>query len=131
MLFANAAIKNERIRVFNHGKQKRDFTHISDIVNSIFLLNNCFEKKIQKAELVNIGNGSPTKLLDFISTLEIKLNIKLKKDFVEAQLGDVEETYADDTKLKLLTDYSPKKNLDEGVTEFLKWYKKYYENLNN
>ena len=79
--------------------------------------------EIHKAELVNIGNGSPTKLLDFISTIEKQLSLKLRKDFIDAQLGDVEETYADDTKLKLLTGERPKKGLDEGISEFLKWYK--------
>ena len=130
MLFAKAAFKNEKIQVFNHGNQKRDFTHVSDIVDSVFLLSNCFNKKIHKAELVNLGNGSPTKLLDFISTIEKKINIKLKKDLVEAQLGDVEETYADDSKLKLLIGERPKMGLDKGVSEFLKWFKKYYENFN-
>ena len=89
-----------------------------------------FNNKIHKAELVNLGNGSPTKLLDFISTIEKKINIKLEKDLVDAQLGDVEETYADDSKLKLLIGERPKKELDEGISELLKWFKKYYENFN-
>lgn len=131
MLFANAASNNEKIQVFNHGNQKRDFTHVSDIIDSVFLLSNCFNEKINKAELVNIGNGRPTKLLDFISTLEKQISLKLRKDFIDAQLGDVEETYADDTKLKLLIGERPKKGLDEGIFEFLKWYKEYYENFTN
>ena len=131
MLFTKAAINNEKIQVCNHGNQKRDFTHVSDIVDSIFLLSNCFKEKIHKAELVNLGNGSPTKLLDFISSIEKQINIQLTKEFVDAQLGDVEETYADDTKLKLLIGERIKTSLDKGIVEFIKWYKQYYENFNN
>tara|TARA_X000000950_G_scaffold28172_1_gene30372 strand:+ start:14831 stop:15826 length:996 start_codon:yes stop_codon:yes gene_type:complete len=131
MLFANAAYENKTIKVFNYGNQKRDFTHISDITNSIFLLSSCFGKKIKNAEIVNIGNGSPINLLDFISTIEKRINKKIDKEFIEAQLGDVEETYADDTKLKTLIGESSKINLTVGISEFLKWYNKYYENINS
>ena len=131
MLFANAAYENKTIKVFNYGNQKRDFTHISDVTNSIFLLSSCFGKKIKNAEIVNIGNGSPVNLLDFISTIEKRINKKIDKEFIEAQLGDVEETYADDTKLKTLIGESSKINLTVGISEFLKWYNKYYENINS
>lgn len=131
MLFASAAYENKTIKVFNYGNQKRDFTHISDITNSIFLLSSCFGKKIKNAEIVNIGNGSPINLLDFISTIEKRINKKIDKEFIEAQLGDVEETYADDTKLKTLIGETSKINLTVGISEFLKWYNKYYENINS
>ena len=130
MLFAKAAFNNENIKVFNHGNQKRDFTHISDIVNSIFLIMNNFKSKIDKAEVVNIGNGSPTNLLDFINIIETSLGVELKKEFVDAQLGDVSETYADNTKLKMLIGNFSKTSLSDGILEFINWYKSYYENFN-
>ena len=130
MLFAKAAVNNETIKVFNYGNQKRDFTHINDIVNAIFLLTNCFKVKIKKAELVNIGNGLPTNLLDFIVTIEKSIGVKLLQEFVGEQLGDVAETYADDTNLKLLIGERSKTSLNDGVVEFINWYKNYYENFN-
>ena len=131
MLFAKAALNNETIKVFNHGNQKRDFTHVNDIVNAIFSLTNCFKIKIKEAELVNIGNGSPTNLLEFIREIEDSFGVKLKKEFVDEQLGDVAETFADDTKLKLLIGESTKTSLTNGVNEFINWYKNYNENFNN
>ena len=131
MLFANAAVKSKKIQVFNYGDQKRDFTHIKDVVNCIFLLSECFSEKIGKAEIVNIGNGSPTNLLDFIKTIEKSIGIKLLKEFVDSQLGDVAETYADDTKLNLLIGDRNKTSLDHGVVEFINWFKSYYEYTNH
>ena len=130
MLFAKAAFNNEKIKVFNHGNQKRDFTHIDDIVNSILMLTMCFSKKIHKAEIVNIGNGSPTNLLDFIETIEKATGLNLEKEFVDAQVGDVEETHADATKLNLLIGDINKTSLNNGVFEFINWFKSYYENIN-
>jgi UDP-glucuronate 4-epimerase len=131
MLFAKAALNNEKIKVFNHGVQKRDFTHIDDIVNSILLLTKCFSEKIHKAEIVNIGNGSPTNLLDFIESIEKSIGLNLQKEFVDAQLGDVAETYADDTKLNLLIGDRSKTILDDGIIEFINWFKSYYEDINH
>jgi len=131
MLFAKAAFDNQLIKVFNHGIQKRDFTHIDDIVNSILSICECFIEKIFTAEIVNIGNGMPTNLLDFINVIEVKTGIKLQKEFVNAQLGDVAETYADDTKLNSLIGNRTKTNLDKGIDEFINWYKLYYESFNN
>lgn len=131
MLFAKSAFDNQKIKVFNHGIQKRDFTHVSDIVNSLFMCFECFSEKIHASEIVNIGNGAPTNLLDFINILEAKIGLKLEKEFLPAQLGDVEETYADTTKLSELIGLQSKIKLDEGIYEFISWYKSYYESFNN
>jgi len=131
MIFAKAAFENQLIKVFNHGVQKRDFTHVNDIVNSILSLSECFNKKIDTAEIVNIGNGAPTNLLDFINIIEVKTGMKLQKEFIDAQLGDVAETFADDTKLNTLIGIRPKTDLNKGIDEFINWYKLYYENFNN
>ena len=131
MIFAKAAFENQLIKVFNHGVQKRDFTHVNDIVNSILSLSECFNKKIDTAEIVNIGNGAPTNLLDFINIIEAKTGMKLQKEFIDAQLGDVAETFADDTKLNTLIGIRPKTDLNKGIDEFINWYKLYYENFNN
>lgn len=131
MIFAKAAFENQLIKVFNHGIQKRDFTHVNDIVNSILSLSECFNKKIDTAEIVNIGNGAPTNLLDFINIIEAKTGMKLQKEFIDAQLGDVAETFADDTKLNTLIGIRPKTDLNKGIDEFINWYKLYYENFNN
>ena len=128
MLFTSAALKDEEISVFNHGKQRRDFTYIDDVIESIFRLSICFDTvvNIYDKGVINIGKGSPDTLEDFINTIEKHTGSKIRKKYIEAQLGDVEETYADIEKLRKLIDYHPKIGLDEGLFELVKWYRSYY-----
>ena len=126
MLFAKAAAEKGQIKVFNYGKQQRDFTYISDIVNSIYLL--VIKRDIKNhPEIFNIGCGDPIKLLDFIQIIEDEFSIVLEKDFVKAQPGDVEMTFADTRKLQKTIGFKPSISLVEGVCEFSKWYKEYYQ----
>ena len=129
-IFAKAAYNEKEIRVFNHGKQKRDFTYIDDIVEGIFLSVKNFNRVVG-AEVFNIGYGSPTGLMDFIAEIESSTGRELKKSFVEAQLGDVEVTYANTQKLESTFGYSPKVGLSEGVSNFIKWFEFYHENTSS
>ena len=124
MLFASAAIKREQIRVFNFGKQKRDFTYISDIVESIYRLATS-SRELTGAQIFNIGRGHPTQLLDFIQSLEKGLNRTMEKELVPAQRGDVSSTHASCAALQDIIDYVPVVELDDGIGEFCKWYLKY------
>lgn len=126
-LFAKAAFKGEPIKVFNHGNQKRDFTYVGDIIEGIFISVEDFHKVIG-AEIFNIGYGAPTGLMDFISEIESATGRELEKTLVEAQLGDVVLTYADTKKLQSTFGYSPKVGLEEGVSNFIEWFKSYHEN---
>jgi len=127
-LFANAAFKGETIKIFNHGNQKRDFTYIDDIVEGVFLSVKNFHQ-VKGAEIFNIGYGSPTGLMDFIAEIEAATGRELQKSYVEAQVGDVEATYANTEKLQSAFGYSPKVALSKGVSRFIEWYKFNYENI--
>lgn len=129
-LFAKAAFMAEPIKVFNHGNQKRDFTYVGDIVEGIFLSVKDFEK-VKGAEIFNIGFGAPTGLMAFISEIESATSRELEKYLVEAQLGDVEVTYANTQKLQSTFGYSPKVGLKEGVSNFIEWFKTYHENTSS
>jgi UDP-glucuronate 4-epimerase len=129
MLFADAAINNREISVFNNGNQKRDFTYIDDIINGIILLlEKICNKSINGAEVLNIGKGNPESLLRFIELIEINLNKKIKKKFVNEQPGDVAVTFADITKLNNYISFIPHIKLEEGLKAFTEWYLKYYKN---
>jgi len=128
MLFAKSSLNDEAIRVFNFGKQSRDFTYIKDIVEGIFLLGTLSDFPCD-ALVCNIGNGSPVNLMDFISILEKSLNKKIKRVLVPAQKGDVDSTHADTTLLESLIDYKPLIGLEEGIPVFVEWYKTYYPNI--
>ena len=123
-LFTEAIINNKTINVFGNGELYRDFTYIDDIVNGIVkVVYSDFEGK---NELLNIGHGSPVKLLDFIDIIETELGKKADKKFCGMQKGDVYTTYADTEKLEAFVGYKPKIDLKEGIHNFIDWYKKYY-----
>ena len=124
-LFTKAAFDGQVIKVFNYGNQSRDFTFIDDIVQGIYAVFSS-QKKIIGAQVCNIGKGSPISLSDFIKAIERTSGKVLKKDFVDAQLGDVAHTYADTSTLTSLFQYEPKTSLEEGVSQFIQWFKEFY-----
>jgi len=123
-LFVDSAINNKVINVFNYGKQKRDFTYIDDIVKSIFLLY-INKNKLKDSLVLNIGNGSPTDLENFIEIIEKNVGKKIKKKYQSAQKGDVKITFADTSKLESIINYKPDTSIEKGLSNFVLWYKKY------
>jgi len=125
-LFVDAALKGNQIEVFNYGKQKRDFTYISDIVEGIFHSINNFEL-IEGAEILNVGYGSPSSLKVFIDIIEKSTQKSIKKKYIEAQKGDVEITYASIEKIQSKFQFEPLVSLEDGIIEFVNWFKSYHE----
>lgn len=144
MLFADAILNDREIKVFNHGNMSRDFTYVADIVDGIIKVidnpatpSKDFNPESPKPDIstaayriYNIGNNSPVQLLDFIETLEKAIGIDAKKNFLPMQAGDVESTYADVSDLIEDFDYKPDTKLDDGIKEFVKWYKEFYKIIN-
>lgn len=136
--FTNKIIKGEVIEVFNNGDMMRDFTYIDDIVEGIIRLipeaprdnPNWTEEQVAESwapyRILNIGNNSPVRLLDFIETIEKHLGMRAKKVFKPMQPGDVQTTFADVTDLEKLINFKPTTSLDLGIKRFVEWYKEYY-----
>lgn len=128
-LFVDAMLKGKSIQVFNNGNMERDFTFINDIVKGI---THVIEKKVnlgdenQLYKVYNIGNNSSVRLMSFIEAIEKKLGIISKKDFMPMQPGDVEKTWANVDDLINDFNYSPSTTIEKGVSEFIDWYKLYY-----
>lgn len=129
MLFTKAMLAGEPIKVFNHGEMLRDFTYIDDIVEGTLRIIN-LEEEDNSAQLpyhiYNIGNSKPVKLMDFISELEQSLGMQAQKVFLGMQPGDVYQTYADVSKLREATGYSPQVQLHEGIGRMVEWYRSFY-----
>jgi UDP-glucuronate 4-epimerase len=123
-LFTDAIINNKPIKVFNNGELYRDFTYINDIIDGI--LATIIKPSNKENSIYNIGNSKPVKLLDFVKAIENYLGIKAIKEMLPMQPGDVEKTWADVSDLKNEYGYIPKNSLEEGVSKFIDWYKKYY-----
>ena len=124
-IFADAAYNEKPINVYNYGKQSRDFTYIDDIVQGIYAIVSSYDFK-DDAVVCNIGNGAPVDLMDFIGCIEKHTGFEIKKNFVEAQKGDVTSTYANIDKLLNITGYHPQIDINLGVKKFIDWFKIYY-----
>lgn len=131
-LFTDAIANEKPIKIFNHGHLERDFTYIDDITEGIVkIVERKPEERLRNSEnykIYNIGNNKAIKLMDFIEAIEINLEKKAIKEYLPMQPGDVSKTWADITDLIKDYDYRPTTSVKEGVTQFVKWYKSYYNN---
>ncbi|MBR3523058.1 MAG: NAD-dependent epimerase/dehydratase family protein [Bacilli bacterium] len=135
--FANKFVNREKIKIFNYGNLKRDFTYIDDIIEGIILVINKEVAKDNLYKIYNIGNSKPESLLDFINILQdklIKYNIlppdfdfDSYKEYMPMQAGDMLETYADIQELERDFNFKPRVTLEEGLDNFIKWYSNYYK----
>ena len=124
-LFTDAIINNKPLKVFNNGDLSRDFTYIDDIIQGIekVIYNNT---QTEKYQLYNIGNSKPVQLMDFIREIEKSTGLEAQLEMYPMQDGDVNQTWADVSLLKEKFDYNPSFPVDKGVSNFVKWYKEYY-----
>ena len=140
--FTKNILSCEPIDVYNNGDMKRDFTHIFDITRAINLLikkNPLIIKKRKKIiecdnisktapyRVVNIGNTNSLPLSDYISEIEKVLGSVAKKNYLNVQDGDLLNTHSDNSLLNNLTGFKPKISIEEGILEFVNWYKTYYK----
>lgn len=126
MLFARAISDSKPIKVFNNGDMQRDFTYVGDIVNGIVKTSLTPFTEQPQYRVLNIGNGSPVDLTEFITELEIGLGKPALKNFMPMQPGDVPKTWADQEKLEQITQYKPNVTLKSGLQQFAEWFKNYF-----
>jgi len=140
-LFTKAILEGKAIDVFNHGRMKRDFTYVDDIVEGISRLTNHIPKpnnswdalnpdpSSSKApyKIFNIGNNQPVELNYFIESIEQALGKKAIKNLMPLQPGDVEDTYANVDSLMDEVGFKPDTKIEDGIQYFVNWYKDYYK----
>ncbi len=127
ILFTNAIVKGEPIKVFNNGDLSRDFTYIDDIIEGVIRVIEKENNEKAQAKIYNIGCGQPLQLMDFIHTLENAIGKKAELNYLPMQQGDVYQTYADTSKLEKDFGYKPKTPLKDGIAKFVEWYRNYTE----
>ena len=139
-LFTKAILEGRPIDVFNHGRMKRDFTYVDDIVEGVIrTLDRTAEPDAafdsdrpdpgrSKApfRVFNIGNHDPVQLMDFVTAIEGTLGMSAQKNFMPLQDGDVPATYADTEALNAWTGFAPATSVQDGVARFVAWYRDYY-----
>jgi len=139
-IFTKAILEDKPIKVFNYGNMQRDFTYVDDIVEGIVRVmhhvpqsntdwkqsNSDVSASSAPYKIYNIGNNAPVKLTKFIEAIENELGKKAIKELLPLQPGDVPATYADVSDLVRDVGYKPNTSVEEGVKNFINWYKKYY-----
>jgi UDP-glucuronate 4-epimerase len=139
--FTKAILKGEKIQVFNNGKHRRDFTYVDDIVEGILrVLDRPASSNTEWSSaspdpgtsaapwrIYNIGNNKPVELLEYIGAIEKALGKKAEMELLPLQPGDVLDTFADVKDLIEDFQYKPSTNVEQGVSNFIRWYRDYYK----
>jgi UDP-glucuronate 4-epimerase len=140
-LFTRAILEGRPIDVFNHGKMRRDFTYIDDIVEGVIRASDRVARpdpdwsgdnpdpatSSAPYQLYNIGNNEPAELMDFIGALEHSLGKTAEKRFLPMQPGDVPATCADVSDLIRDCGFHPGTPIEVGVARFVEWYREYHK----
>ena len=139
-LFTDAIAAGRPINVFNHGKMRRDFTYIDDIVEGVVRVLDCIPQASVAGPLsyndparsaapfrvFNIGNNSPVPLMDMIGLIESAVGKKADFNFMPMQPGDVTDTSADTDDLEKAVGFRPSTPLAEGVRRYVAWHRAYH-----
>ena len=139
-IFTRKILAGEPIDVFNHGRHRRDFTYVDDIVEGV---KRVLDQAAQPNEswdpmqpdpatshapyrIYNIGNNNWVELIRYIEVIEQCLGKSVHKNLLPLQPGDVPDTYADVDDLVRDLDYKPSTSVEVGIERFLQWYQEYY-----
>ena len=140
--FVDAIIDDRPIDIYNNGDMYRDFTHVGDLVRGIRLLIDAIPERpatpddilegdslspVAPYRVVNIGNSEKVRLLDFVDAIEESVGKKAVRNYMPMQMGDVPATWADASLLKTLTGYQPQTDIQDGIAEFVAWFRDYYD----
>ena len=121
--FTRLMLEEQEIPMFGDGTTSRDYTYIDDIVDGIMKSCDYVENNNDVYEILNLGNSSPISLREMIETIGEVVGSKPKIKQLPMQAGDVERTYANISKANRLIGYEPKTTFEEGINNFVKWYK--------
>jgi len=135
--FVRAILEGRPIDVYGHGEMARDFTYVDDLVEALVRLIPLAPDEANRAagdtlsdgvpaRVVNIANGAPVRLMDFVAVVENALGRKAELNLMPIQPGEMRETFGDASLLRALTGYVPQTTVDAGVAKFVCWYRDYY-----
>jgi UDP-glucuronate 4-epimerase len=131
-LFTKAIIEGTPVRLFNHGRMRRDFTHIDDVSSIVLRLVDRIPAADSgtgqaPAKVYNVGNHHPEELTHVVALLEKELGRTAVKDMLPMQPGDVTETFADVGDLMRDVGFRPETSIEVGLRDFVAWYRGHYQ----
>jgi UDP-glucuronate 4-epimerase len=135
--FTRAILTGAPIEIYNHGEMMRDFTYVDDLVEGIRRLIDAAPVQgapvagdslspVAPWRVVNIGNGAPVKLLDFVEAVEAAVGRPAIRTYLPMQPGDVPATWAATALIEALVGPLPRTDIREGVRRFVDWYRGFY-----
>lgn len=133
MLLADSIRNEKEIEIYNNGNMYRDFTYIDDVVDATIRAIDCdcgVDKDGVPHHIFNVASSKPILLSDFIRIVEDCYQRKAKLCYVSQHAMDVSMTHADITKITNKLGYRPKVSIEQGVDNFITWYKKYNNTTN-
>ncbi len=138
--FTKSIAEGRPISLFNHGRHRRDFTYIDDIVDGVIRASDdiaradpAFDTDAPELgtsnapfRIFNIGNAEPVELLDYVRAIEASLGRQAIIEMAPRQAGDALDTFADVTKIRDAVGYRPTTSVPEGIARFVAWYREHY-----
>jgi UDP-glucuronate 4-epimerase len=130
-LFTRAILAGTPIKLFNHGRMRRDFTHIDDVTRVVTRLVDQMPADDgpaagAPAKVYNVGNNHPEELTHVVAVLEQELGRAAVREMLPMQPGDVTETFADVAELMRDTGFQPQTSIEDGLRDFVAWYRDYH-----
>ena len=150
-LFARAICEGKPLKLFNAGKNLRDFTYVDDIVDGVVKVLLYPEARQSTApvataatraaglagakrregtnpplRIFNVGHHRPVETILFVRMLEELLGKKAAVELLPPQTGDMFETCADLTRIQAAIGFTPKVPLEDGLRHFVEWFRGYY-----
>lgn len=128
-IFVKAIFEGQPIKVFNHGRMKRDFTYVDDIVAGVIA---ALDRPPVAGEadpphkIYNLGNRTPEDLSHFIELIETACGREAVKELEPIQLGDVPSTLADISAAVRDLGFNPRTTIEDGIPRFVEWYQAYH-----
>ncbi|NVN84756.1 MAG: NAD-dependent epimerase [Rhodopseudomonas sp.] len=129
-LFAKAIVDGAPIKLFNHGRMRRDFTYIADVTRVVLRLIDRVPDVVAgaaPARIYNVGNHRPEELMHVVGLLERELGREAVKEMLPMQPGDVPETFADIDDLVRDVGFKPETAIEDGIRNFVAWYRGHYQ----
>lgn len=130
-LFTKAILEGTPIKLFNHGRMRRDFTYVDDVTRVVSRLIDQAPRDDGQAagapaRVYNVGNNHPEDVTHVVAVLERELGRAAVREMLPMQPGDVTETFADVTELMRDTGFRPQTSIEDGLRNFVAWYRDHY-----
>jgi UDP-glucuronate 4-epimerase len=129
-MFAKAILEGKAIKLFNHGRMRRDFTYIDDVSNVVLKIVDLAPRAASAgappAQIYNVGNHRPEDLMHVVAVMEKELGREAVKEMLPMQPGDVLETFADIGDLARDVGFRPQTSIEDGIRSFVAWYRDYH-----